>query len=163
MLAQRALELVLAKYNERELKNTGAIEIDNGGYHFIVGMHVAFFVCLLCEKLILHRALNHYGIILVIFFCLAQFLRYWSIASLGIYWNTKILVAPHHPLIRKGPYQILRHPNYVAVEIEFAVVPLIFSCFLTSLSFTILNAFVLRRRIGIEMRALKKSFEIYCE
>ena len=157
MLAQRAFELIIAKYHEKKLKHIGAAEIDKNGYRFIVGMHSAFFVSLVLERLILNRTLSRWWIIFAIIFVVAQVLRYWAIASLGIYWNTKILVAPHHPLLRKGPYKISRHPNYIAVITEFAVVPLIFSCYITSLVFTILNAFVIRRRIRVEVRALEVS------
>jgi len=154
MLAQRAFELTLAKRHERELKNIGAVEIDKNGYRLIIGMHIAFFALLVLESLILNRTLNRYWIIFGMTFCASQFLRYWSIASLGIYWNTKILITPHHPLVKKGPYKILRHPNYLAVITELAIAPLISSCYMTSFAFTILNTFVIRRRIQIETQAL---------
>lgn len=155
-MAQRGVELVIAKRHERKLKSIGAMEIDRIGYRFIVGMHIAFFVSLVLEKLFLNRTLNQWWIILVIIFCAAQVLRYWAIVSLGIYWNTKILVVPNHPLLKKGPYKFLLHPNYVAVVIEFVVIPLIFSCYITAVVFTILNAAVIRRRIEIETLALGK-------
>jgi methyltransferase len=156
VLAQRVFELLIAKRHEKKLKDIGARELDKGGYVFIVGMHIAFFVSLILEKSILNRSTSEWWIILIIIFCVAQALRYWAIASLGIYWNTKILVAPNHPLVRNGPYKILRHPNYIAVITELAVIPLIFSCYITSISFTVLNAIIIRRRIRIETQALNR-------
>jgi len=156
-MAQRAVELVIAKRHERELKKIGAVEIDKGGYRFIVGMHIAFFISLVFEYLILNRILSEWWIILVIIFLGAQILRYWAINSLGIYWNTKILVVPQHPLLKKGPYRFFPHPNYAAVITELLVVPLIFSCYITAIVFTILNAVVIRRRVRIETHTLNSS------
>ncbi|HUI31594.1 MAG TPA: isoprenylcysteine carboxylmethyltransferase family protein [Candidatus Acidoferrales bacterium] len=153
-MAQRACELVLAKRHEKNLVSIGAVEIDNVGYRFIVGMHVAFFVSLILEKSIFRTTLSEWWIILFMIFCAAQILRYWAMVTLGTYWNTKVLITPRRPLLKTGPYKILRHPNYVAVITELAVIPLIFSCYITSIGFTILNAFIIRRRIRIETQAL---------
>lgn len=159
VLLQRALELLFAKRHERKLKNLGAKEIDKSGYSFIVAMHAAFFASLILEKIFLNTQISRWWMFLGLLFCLAQILRYWAIASLGVYWNTKVLVVPHHPILKGGPYGILRHPNYIAVITELAVIPLIFSCYITSIVFTIVNALVILRRIRIEMRALKEAIQ----
>lgn len=154
LLMQRIVELAMAKRHEKILKKTGAVEFDRKGYPFIVAMHAAFFVSLPVETLLLKRSVSPFWIILLVVFAAAQFLRYWAISSLGVYWNTRIIVAPNHPTINKGPYRFLRHPNYVAVITELAVVPLIFSCYFTAVVFTLLNSILLQRRIRIERRAL---------
>lgn len=157
LLAQRAVELIIAKRHEQSLKRLGAIEIDSNGYLFIVGMHAAFFVSLICERFILNHPVNPEWKILFLIFFAAQTLRYWAIISLGVYWNTKILVAPRHSLLTKGPYRFFRHPNYIVVMTELAVIPLIFSCYITSAAFTVINAVVIHRRIKIETDSLKKA------
>src|SRR3972149_6448934 len=157
LISQRLIELLIAKRNERILKAQGGIEFDKNGYRVIVIMHVVFFVSLICEKVFLSRMLNSYWIIFAALFGVAQFLRYWAIKSLGVYWNTKILVLPNHKLINRGPYKHLRHPNYIAVVIEFAVIPLIFSCYLTAFVFSLINLILLRRRIKIEESAIRKA------
>ncbi|MGB2691502.1 MAG: isoprenylcysteine carboxylmethyltransferase family protein [Thermodesulfobacteriota bacterium] len=151
---QRLIELLIARRNERIVKSNGAREYDQKGYKLIVLMHIAFFISLISEYVFFGKTLNHYWIPLVILFLLAQALRYWAITSLGYYWNTKILVTPNTSPISRGPYKYIRHPNYLAVIVEIAVIPLIFSCYLTSIIFTILNLIVLRRRIQIEEQAL---------
>ena len=151
---QRLIELLIARRNERIVKSNGAREYDQKGYKLIVLMHIAFFISLISEYVSFGKTLNHYWIPLVILFLLAQALRYWAITSLGYYWNTKILVTPNTSPISRGPYKYIRHPNYLAVIVEIAVIPLIFSCYLTSIIFTILNLIVLRRRIQIEEHAL---------
>ena len=157
VISQRLIELLIAKRNERILKAQGGIEFDKNGYRVIVIMHVVFFVSLICEKVFLSRMLNSYWIIFAALFGVAQFLRYWAIKSLGVYWNTKILVLPNHKLVIAGPYKFLRHPNYLAVIVEIAVIPLIFSCYLTACIFSVINFILLRRRIKIEESALRKT------
>lgn len=157
LLAQRLFELRIARRHEIELKRRGAREIDAAGYRVIVVMHTAFFVSLIVEKSLFHRILSHEWFVFAAIFVAAQLLRYWAIHSLGVYWNTRIIVLSGHPSIRKGPYRTLRHPNYLAVVTEFAVIPLIFSCYFTAAAFTVLNAFILRRRIRIETKALASA------
>ncbi len=154
LLIQRFAELAVAKRHENILKKAGATEVDRKGYSFIVAMHAAFFVALPLETILMKRTPSSLWIVFLAAFAAAQFLRYWAISSLGVYWNTRIIVAPNHPTINKGPYRFLRHPNYVAVITELAVIPLIFSCYITAIVFTILNSILLRRRIRIERRAL---------
>jgi methyltransferase len=157
VIFQRLAELIVARRNERIVRSEGAVEFDRKGYGVIVAMHVAFFVSLAGEYIFLNRHLNSYWIILISVFIAAQILRYWAITSLGNYWNTRILVIPDSGPIKKGPYKYVNHPNYIAVAIEIAVLPLIFSCYLTSVLFTVVNAVLLSRRIKIEEEALSAS------
>jgi methyltransferase len=157
VILQRIVELSIAKRNERIVRAKGGIEFDKKGYKVIVAMHVAFFISLVLEKVFLERGLNSLWIFFAILFVLAQFLRYWAISSLGVYWNTRILVVPNSKLVTSGPYKYLRHPNYVAVIAEIAVIPLIFSCYITAAVFSVLNLILLRRRIRIEEEALQRA------
>ena len=157
VILQRLIELLIAKRNERILKAQGAIEFDKNGYRVIAAMHVAFFISLICEKVFFQRTLNTYWIVFAVVFAGAQVLRYWAIKTLGVYWNTKILVLPNHKLVNTGLYKYLRHPNYIAVIVEIAVIPLIFSCYLTASIFSVINFILLRRRIKIEKIALRKT------
>lgn len=154
LIVQRISELFLAKRNEAATRKLGAVEYDREGYKYIVLLHTGFIICLLAEKLLLDRQLNSFSLLLFIIFVLTQILRYWALSSLGIYWNTRILVVPNLNLVKKGPYKYIKHPNYLAVITEIAVIPLIFSCYLTAIVFTILNLVTLRRRIRIEEKAL---------
>ncbi len=154
LIIQRLSELILAKRNEKHVRSLGAREYDAEGYKVIVLMHIGFFVSLIAEYILLGRTLNPYWLPLIILFLLTQLLRYWAISALGYYWNTKILVTPGSSAITRGPYKYLKHPNYIAVVVEIAVIPLIFSCYITAVIFTILNLIVLKRRIKIEEKAL---------
>lgn len=154
LIIQRLSELLLARRNERAVREMGAREYDSKGYRTIVLMHAAFFVSLTAEYFLLNRTVSAWWPLLVTVFAIAQALRYWAITSLGIFWNTRILVVPGGELVRKGPYMYMKHPNYIAVTVEIAVIPLIFSCYITCVLFSILNLFALRRRIRIEESAL---------
>ncbi len=154
VILQRVTELIIAKRNEKESKSLGGYEIDRNGYIPIVLMHTLFFISFFAEYYFLHKEINVFSIYLLIIFILTQILRYWAIFSLGIQWNTRIIIIPGAKLVRKGPYRIFNHPNYIAVTIELAVLPLIFSCYITSIIFSILNAVILSRRIKIENTAL---------
>jgi methyltransferase len=154
LVSQRFLELLLAKRNEQIVKSKGALEFDRDGYKYIVVTHVAFLISLVLEKFSLQRELNKFWVVFLLIFLIAQILRYWAISSLWVYWNTKVLVVPGSERVSTGPYRYFKHPNYIAVIAEIAVIPLIFSCYLTSILFSVVNLILVRRRIEIEENAL---------
>jgi methyltransferase len=92
---------------------------------------------------------------LLVLFILLQLGRAWVIRSLGERWTTRIIVKPGAPLVRKGPYRWLNHPNYLVVTMEIAVVPLMFELLQIALIFSLLNAIVLAIRIRAENDALR--------
>lgn len=155
VIIQRIIELNISQRNERYLRSINATEYDKDGYMYIVTLHVLFFISIFIEYFLLDRGLNKLWIILIVIFILTQFLRYWAITTLGYRWCTKIMVLKESELINTGPYKYLNHPNYVAVVIEIATIPLLFSCYYTALIFSMLNLLVLRRRIKIEEKAFK--------
>jgi methyltransferase len=84
-------------------------------------------------------------------------LRYWCILTLGVFWNTRILVLPGAAAVRRGPYRFLRHPNYLVVTLEFALLPLLMRAPFTLVVFSLANLAVLRRRIRFEEQALREE------
>jgi methyltransferase len=64
------------------------------------------------------------------------------------------MILPGASVIRKGPFQFMRHPNYTIVALELLVLPLMFNAFITALVFTLLNLIMLSVRIPIEEEAL---------
>ncbi|HJW68710.1 MAG TPA: isoprenylcysteine carboxylmethyltransferase family protein, partial [Candidatus Binatia bacterium] len=73
---------------------------------------------------------------------------------LGPRWNTRVIVVPCMPLVSRGPYQWMQHPNYAAVMAEGIALPLIHTAWITALAFTLANLVLLRRRIRVEDVAL---------
>jgi methyltransferase len=147
---QRLGELVLATRNTRALLGRGAVEHGAGHYPLIVLLHAAWLLALLF--LVPPDAPLSWFWLAV--FVGLQGLRLWVVASLGPYWTTRIITLPDAPLVRRGPYRFLRHPNYVVVAAEIAVLPLVFGAWRIALVFSLLNAAMLAWRIRIEEQAL---------
>jgi methyltransferase len=87
-------------------------------------------------------------------YLLVQGLRLWTLLSLGRYWTTRIIVVPGAPLVRKGPYRFIRHPNYLVVVLEIALLPIALGSWPLALGFSIVNAVVLVWRIRTEEATL---------
>ncbi len=68
-----------------------------------------------------------------------------------------MIVIPSLPLVDAGPYRLLRHPNYVAVVAEGVALPLVHTCWLTALLFTVVNLGLLRTRVKTENAALRPA------
>lgn len=156
---QRLLELALSRRNERRLRARGAVERGGGHYPFIVALHVLWLLSTLAEGIIRGPDLPPWWPVPLALFLLAQPLRYWAILSLGVHWNTRILVVPCAKPVRRGPYRYMRHPNYLVVAVEILSLPLIFGAWITAVVFSILNAVALFVRIPEENRALAELAE----
>lgn len=150
---QRLGELVLARRNTARLLAQGAHEVAPGHYGLIVLLHAAWLVGL--WGLVVGQGLDtvHLGWLAV--FVVLQGLRAWVIATLGPRWTTRIVVLPGAPLVRRGPYRFVSHPNYLVVAGEMIVLPLVFGLAAYGLVFFALNAAVLWIRIRAENRALR--------
>ena len=90
---------------------------------------------------------------------LTQALRWWCITTLGPQWNTRVIVVPGLEPVRRGPYALMRHPNYVAVVVEGVALPLVHAGWITAVVFTVLNAVLLTLRIRVENAALASLSE----
>ncbi|MBL8666147.1 MAG: hypothetical protein JNM48_01655 [Rhodospirillales bacterium] len=150
VLAQRLAEVLWAQRNERRLLAQGAIEIGARHYPLFFLLHGAWLASL--ALLVPANAPLFWPLLLA--FVLLQAARLWVIASLGRYWTTRIITLPGAPIVRRGPYRWLRHPNYAIVAAEIAVLPLVFGAWPIALVFSVLNTLLLRHRIRLEEQAL---------
>jgi methyltransferase len=148
LLLLRVGELLLSKRNERWLLRHGAVEYAREQYPWIVLLHASFFASLAAEYLLRGDATVQPWL-LVLYLCLLA-AKGWVIASLGSYWNTRVYRIAHAPLIVRGPYRWLKHPNYLIVIAEIAIIPLAFHLYATAIIFTVLNAIMLTVRIRAE-------------
>ena len=147
---QRLIELVGARSNTARLRRRGAVEADAGAYPFYVLLHASW----LASLAIFVPAATPPAWPLIGIFALTQLGRIWVIASLGQYWTTRIITLPDAPLVRTGPYRYFRHPNYLLVVAEIAVLPLAFGAAAIAAIFSALNLMLIARRIRIEERVL---------
>lgn len=150
VVVQRLGELVYAARNTRALKARGAIEYGARHYPLIVALHAAWLLSL-AMFVPWQTAPNWYWLGLLV---LLQAARIWVVASLGPHWTTRVIVLPGSPLVRRGPYRWISHPNYCVVAAEIAVLPLAFGAWRIALVFTLLNAAILAWRVRVEAEAL---------
>lgn len=143
---QRLMELPLAAYNTKRLKAQGAVEVGARHYPLFILLHASGLLALLCTT----PADAPMNLWLLGLFLLLQCARAWVIRSLGPRWTTRVIVLPGAPLIKTGPYRFLRHPNYVIVAAEIAVLPLMFGNWQVALVWSALNAALLAWRVRVE-------------
>ena len=117
LIAARLIELLHAQSNTRRLLAAGAVEHGKDHYPLIVTLHVLWIAGLL---FFVPRETMP-DLILLGLFALLQVARIWVIMSLGRFWTTRILSLPSEPLVRRGPYRFIRHPNYLVVALEIPV------------------------------------------
>jgi methyltransferase len=146
---QRVGELWLANRNTRRLLSQGAREHAPGHYPLIVAVHALWLATLWWFGL--DRPLDIFWLAM---FVIVEIARIWVLASLGPRWTTRIIVLPEAPLVRRGPYRFVNHPNYLVVIAEIVVLPLVFGLWSVALLFSALNAAALAIRIHAENAAL---------
>lgn len=153
--AERVAELVVARRNARFSRARGGVEHGRGHYPAIAALHVALLVAAPVEVALADRPfVPLLGWPMLALVAAAQGLRWWCIATLGPMWNTRVIVVPGMRPVRSGPYRLLRHPNYVAVVVEGAALPLVHGAWLTAAGFTVVNAALLAVRVRCENAAL---------
>jgi len=152
--AQRVGELVLSRHNTRRLLAAGATEVAPGHYSLMVALHAAWLAGLWWYA-VAAPTTPSVNLWLVAAYGLLQPLRLWVIGTLGSRWTTRIIHVPGARLVDRGPYRLMRHPNYAVVIGEIALLPLAFGLAWYAVSFTILNAAVLGIRIRAEDGALR--------
>jgi methyltransferase len=158
---ERVFHLALAARNARRAFAMGAVERGRGHYPAMAAFHTLFLLSAAAEAIVLKRPFpGALGWMALGGALGAQALRYWSIVSLGSRWNTRIVVFPGMPPISRGPYRFMRHPNYLAVIVEIACVPLIHGCWLTAVVFSIGNAVMLSVRIRAEEAAMGPRYAL---
>jgi methyltransferase len=152
---ERLAELVVSKRNATWSMEHGGVEWGRGHYPFMVVLHSGLLVGALVEAWVrrpdVAPALAWTMTALVVG---SQALRWWCITTLGPRWNTLVIVVPGLAPVTGGPYRWLKHPNYVAVVVEGAALPLVHAGWITALVFTVLNAALLTVRIRVEDQAL---------
>jgi methyltransferase len=152
---ERLAELIVAKRNARWAFAHGGKEFGHDHYPVMVTLHTALLLGCLVEPWALHRPFIPWlGWPMLAVAVLSQVLRWWCITTLGPRWNTRVIVLPEAPLVQRGPYRWLHHPNYVAVVAEGFALPLVHTAWITAAVFTVANAILLSARIRVENSAL---------
>jgi methyltransferase len=152
---ERVAELVVSARHANALLRRGGTEYGFGHFPVMIALHVGLIAGCVLEPLLGHRTfIPALGFPMLALTVLANGLRWWCIATLGARWTARVIVLPGAPLVRSGPYRWFAHPNYVAVIVEGAALPLTGSAWITACAFTVLNAALLTVRIRCEAAAL---------
>ncbi len=153
---QRLMELRISNRNSRWALECGGSE--TGREHFVVMklLHTAFLIACAAEVVLLERSfVLPIAIPMLAIAVLTQGIRWWTMRSLGRYWNARVITVPDMQPVRDGPYRWMRHPNYLAVVLEGVAIPMLHGAWITALLFTLANGCLLRVRIRHEEAALE--------
>jgi methyltransferase len=150
---ERIAELIVSQRNLSWSRARGGVEFGARHYPVMVALHTGLLAGALVEAAY-RPFLPALGWPMLAVVLAAQGLRWWCITTLGHQWNTRVVVIPDAVRVTGGPYRFFSHPNYVAVVVEGIALPLVHTAWITAVVFTVLNAFVLRTRIGVENDAL---------
>ena len=158
VVAERLVELVLTQRNAARLRARGGHPVGDAHYPAMVALHTGLLIAAPLEAWLVPRPfLPWLGWPMLALVGATMALRYWAITSLGDRWTTRIFVVPGEPPVAAGPYRYLRHPNYLAVILEVAALPLVHTAWITAAAGSLANAFVLRTRIRAEEAALAQA------
>jgi methyltransferase len=147
---QRVRELALSRRNERGVRGARAAART---YPLMVAAHAGLCTLPLVE-VALRRRRPRAPVLWLGVLATATALRWWSIATLGGSWNVRAVVPDDLRPVARGPYRFVRHPNYLAVALEFAALPLAGGATWSAIGLSLLDGLVLADRIREEERLL---------
>jgi methyltransferase len=151
----RLVEMRLSRRHQRALGTRGIAIQREPVFGFMVALHTGVLVAAALEVILLRRPfVAAVGVPALALVVLANLLRWWVIATLGPHWNVRVMGSLSMGVVSTGPFRFVRHPNYVAVFVELAALPLVHGAWLTALGGSILHVLILRRRIALEEQVL---------
>jgi methyltransferase len=156
---ERLFEVVLSRRNARRALARGGVEVESGGFYAaMVVVHGLLFFAAPLEVIVARRPfVPALAAAATAALAGAMALRYWAVATLGDRWNTRLIVVPGEPAATGGPYRFVRHPNYVAVAVEMAALPLVHTAWISALAWSAASAVLLALRVPREEAALARA------
>jgi methyltransferase len=164
LIISRLYELYLSKANERLLLSQYGAKLmtTTKEHYWVVIFHVLWFVGLIVEHSYFpstYQMSAFFTFLAYLCLCIAQIMRWESMRSLGVFWTTKLYYSNKWTKVTTGIYKYFNHPSYIAVMIEFIVVPMLLGAFYTLIVFFIFNLFLLLNRMKIETKFLNNHSE----
>jgi len=150
VLLQRGAEELYSQRNTRRLIAAGGHEEGRAYYPVVAVTHLAWIASIFF--LIPSTAAIFWPAAAI--FLLLQVARYWIIGSLGRYWTHRIITLDGAPIVRRGPYRFISHPNYAVTYAETFLLPLAFGATALAVIMTAVWFVVIRYKIVLEDRAL---------
>jgi len=153
--ACRLIEMMISRRHQRALRAQGAALIPEPVFGAMVALHCGIIAGAAAEVLAFHRPyVAAVGVPALVLVVLANLLRFWVIATLGVHWNVRVVRSMPLGVVTAGPYRFVRHPNYVAVFVELLALPLVHGAYLTAAAWTLLHLVILQRRVSLEESVL---------
>jgi methyltransferase len=160
--AERVAELAWSRAHERRMARRGGAVVSEPWYAAMVALHSATLVAAPIEAWLRRSAplpptLRTVATVAGLAgLAAATALRIWTLRTLGDSWSTRVtrFSGGGRRVVTDGPYRYIRHPNYLAVILELAALPLAGGAVVTALAASALNALVLSHRIPLEEREL---------
>jgi len=151
------IEALVAARHERAQRARGGVEPADDVYRAMRVMYPVSFAAMLAELAWRGRPAAAALVGGAAVFACAKALKWWAIAVLGPAWTFRVIVVPGAPLVSRGPYRFLRHPNYVAVVGELVGIALLTGAIVTGPAATLVFGVLLKRRVACEERALGRG------
>jgi methyltransferase len=148
-------ELRISRRNERRLRAQGAQEPPGDVYATMRWAYPGAFVLMAAEGAVFGPPPGPPTLAGAVVLVASKLLKCWAMTSLGSRWTFRVLVLPGAPLVTRGPYAWVRHPNYIAVVGELVGMALLVGARVTGPLATVLFSLLLRARIRVEERALR--------
>lgn len=79
-----------------------------------------------------------------------QFLRWWSIATLGHFFTVNVAIRTGHRVVTSGPYRLVRHPSYTAILLVYVGIGLCMGNILSIVAVMLPSIAALLYRMHIE-------------
>jgi methyltransferase len=153
----RGVELLISRRHQEALNRLGAHTATDPHFVLMVALHAAILIGAALEVILLGRPFIPLlaiasGAVVV----LANALRWWVIYTLGTHWNVRVVDSAGLGVITSGPFRVIRHPNYVAVFLELAALPLVHTAWVTALAGSAAHVWVLSKRLMVEEAVLQQ-------
>jgi methyltransferase len=159
VLLQRGAEELYSARNTKALIAAGGQEAGSSYYPVVATTHLAWIASLF----FLVPADAPISIFLAACYVLLTAVRYLVIGTLGRFWTHRIITLKDAPIVRRGPYALVRHPNYIVTIAETFLLPAVFGAWAVAFIMTAVWAAVLRYKIELEDAALAPRRQPYVE
>lgn len=150
MALARLVELVLSRRNLQRHGQAVEGRWTRATYPLIVLLHSAVFV----RTLLRGSARPHRPWLWILL--AVQPLRAWVLVLLGDRWNARAAVPSEMAVETRGPYGLIRHPNYAVVVVELLALPMAFRLSRFAFIVAAINAVLLAIRVREEEAALSR-------
>jgi methyltransferase len=150
VLLQRGAEELYSARNTRALLAAGGTETGRDYYPVVATTHLAWIASLF----FLIPPAAQASIALAVAYLALQGVRYWVIGTLGRFWTHRIITLPDAPIVNRGPYKLLRHPNYTVTIAETFLLPAVFGAWALAAIMGAVWTAVLAYKIKLEDDAL---------